>query len=144
MFVTQSWNLSTSENIRSLPRLCQLLKRKWKIAFFRLNESTVTSTQSEWLIVTRLSTHTLYALMASFVHYHWMQREVAFSRLAFSLSLTDSKSIISSSHLDYCSRIAGNTTNQDVAERCKLKSLNWQIYMQRKWETKWYWNTDEK
>ena len=37
MFVTQSWYLSTSENIRCrfLPRLCQLLKIKWKIAFFR-------------------------------------------------------------------------------------------------------------
>jgi len=53
------------------------------------------------------------------------------SRLAFSLSLTESKCIFSSSLLDYCSRIAGNTSNQDVAvlrritlERC---TLNWQI-----------------
>ena len=43
---------------------------------------------------------------------------------------------LSSSHLDYCSRIAGNRSNQGVAvlrritlERC---TLNWQIYMNSK------------
>ena len=61
-------------------------------------------------------------------------RRFLFPKLAFSLNLTDSKSIVSFSHLDYCS------SNQDVAalrrvntlERCNLKSLNWQLYRHAK------------
>jgi len=56
---------------------------------------------------------------------------------------------VSSSHLDYCSRIAGNASFQDVAvlrcitlERC---TLNWQVYMNSKeMEGKVILNTDEK
>ena len=132
-------------NLRKLSELYlayfNLWKRKWKIAFVFLNENTFTSTQSEWWLLDwtwlPLSTTTECS------------RNFAFSWLAFSLSLTDSKSIFSSSHLDYCSRIAGNASDQDVVALRRIilervKSLNWQNYMQKKSETRWYWNTDEK
>ena len=109
-------------NLRKLSELYlayfNLWKTKWKIAFVFLNENTLISTQSEWwLLETWLPLSTTTECSRNF----------AFSRLAFSLSLTDSKGILSSSHLDYCSRIAGNASDQDATalRRKPLNNVNW-------------------
>lgn len=113
-------------NLRKLADLYladfNLLKDKWKIALFSKQVHGYFDAQlKKKVLVTKLLRDNWHLMLCKvskvrfdgFLCRLLMQQE--FSRLAFALSLTDSKCIVSSSHLDYCSRIAGNTSNQDVS-----------------------------